>query len=154
MKVTGTFLFRGPREAVWDLLQDPAVLAKAMPGAERLERTEGDRFEGSMKVSLGPVTAARFTLVVELADKAAPERFAMRIDSQGPLGFTRGKALVELTPVDEGTMMSYSSDLQIGGRIAAVGQRVIDMAARMMTEKGLESLQKELDARLAGGSRA
>jgi carbon monoxide dehydrogenase subunit G len=150
VKVEGTFAFRGPRPAVWDLLQDPAVLAKAMPGARRLERTAGDRFEGVMKVSLGPVTAAEFALSVTIADERPPEHLTMAIDSKGQLGFTRGTATIDLDDApDGGTTMRYVSELQIGGRIAAVGQRVLETAARMMTEKGLQALQEELDARLA-----
>jgi len=152
MKVQGAFTFRGPRALVWDLLQDPAVLAKAMPGTKRLERTAPDRFEGVMKVSLGPVTAAEFALAVTLRDQLAPERFAMDIDSKGALGFTRGTARVVLEEAENGeTTMRYESELQIGGKIAAVGQRILDSAARMMTQKGLDALERELDARLAGG---
>ena len=103
-----------------------------------------------MKVGLGPLTA-EFSLNVTLADKVPPEHFAMHIDSKGGLGFARGTALVDLEDTaDGGTTMTYSSDLQIGGRIVSVGQRVVDTAARSMTEKGLEALQRALDERLAG----
>ena len=150
MKVAGTFTFRGPRSVVWELLQDPEVLSKALPGARRLVRTAEDRYEGVMKVGLGPLTA-EFSLNVTLADKVRPEHFAMHIDSKGGLGFARGTALVDLEDAaDGGTTMTYSSDLQIGGRIVSVGQRVVDTAARSMTEKGLEALQRALDERLAG----
>lgn len=149
MKLEGTYAFRGPRPAVWDLLQDPDVLARAIPGARRLERTGDDRYEGTMKVSLGPV-GAEFSLVVTLRDKVPPEHFAMDVDSKGTLGFSRGTALVHLDEAAEGgTTMRYTADLQIGGRLAAIGQRVVDSAARSMTQKGLEGLQRELDARLA-----
>ena len=152
MIVEGTFAFKGPRETVWDLLQDPDVLVKAMPGAERLVRAGEDRFEGVMKVSVGPMSAAEFQMTVELVDKAAPERFGMRIDAKGGLGFARGTADVVLTASAPGeTTMTYRSDMQIGGRIAAVGQRILDSAARMMTERGLQALQAELAARLGGG---
>jgi carbon monoxide dehydrogenase subunit G len=151
MRLEGTFSFRGPRAVVWDLLQDPDVLRRAIPGAKRLERTADDRYEGLMKVSLGPV-AAEFSLVVTLADKTPHDRFSMAIDSKGSLGFTRGTARVNLEDAPGGgTMMRYESDLQIGGRIAGVGQRVVDTAARMMTEKGLTELQKALDERLSTG---
>jgi carbon monoxide dehydrogenase subunit G len=152
MTLTGTYQFRGARSAVWDLLQDPAVLATAMPGAQRLEKTADDRYEGVMKVGLGPVTAAEFTLTVELRDKVAPQRFTMAIDSKGTLGFTTGTAAVELDEIDPNTTsMRYTSDLHIGGRIAAVGQRVVEAAAKGMMAKGLEALQRALDERLAGG---
>jgi carbon monoxide dehydrogenase subunit G len=152
MTLTGTYVFRGSRAAVWDLLQDPAVLATAMPGTQRLEKTAEDRYEGVMKVGLGPVTAAEFALTVTLRDKVAPERFTMAIDSKGSLGFTNGAATVELDAVDANTTsMRYTSDLHIGGRIAAVGQRVVEAAAKAMTAKGLEALQRALDERLARG---
>lgn len=152
MKIEGTFTFRGPRALVWDLLQDPDVLAKAMPGTKRLERTAPDRFEGVMKVSLGPVTAAEFSLTVTLRGQVAPERFEMEIDGRGGLGFTRGTAVVELQESQPGeTTMRYTSDLQMGGKIAAVGQRILDSASRMMTQKGLDAMQRELEARLARG---
>jgi hypothetical protein len=150
VKVSGTFTFRGPRAVVWELLQDPEVLSKALPGAQRLSRTSEDRYEGLMKVGLGPLTA-EFSINVTLADKVPPEHFAMHIDSKGGLGFARGTAVVNLEDTaDDGTAMTYSSDLQIGGRIVSVGQRVVDTAARSMTEKGLEALQRALDERLAG----
>src|SRR4029077_17305274 len=87
MILEGTFTFSGPRAVGWDLLQDPAVLAKALPGTERLELVGDDRYEGVMKVSVGPVTAAKFDVTVALKDKVAPERFTMQIDGKGGVGF-------------------------------------------------------------------
>lgn len=151
MTIAGTFVFRGPRAVVWDLLHDPEVLVTALPGARRLVRTGDDSYEGVMKVGLGPVIAAEFAFTVTLGDQVAPERFTMTIDSQGTLGFTRGAARVELAEAEgPSTTMSYASDLQVGGRIASVGQRVVESAARAMTAKGLEALQRALDERLAG----
>ncbi len=148
MKVTGTFRFRGPRDVVWELLQDPEVLSRALPGAQRLARTGDDRYEGVMKVGLGPLNA-EFALTVTLGDKTPPSHFTMAIDSKGALGFARGAATVDLEDADDGgTIMQYTSDMQIGGRMASVGQRVVDTAARSMTEKGLQALQQALDERL------
>ena len=149
MILNGTFTFNGPRSKVWELLQDPGVLSKALPGTRSLTQVAPDRYEGVMKVSVGPVSAAEFALHVELKDKVPPERFAMQIDGKGSVGFTRGRATVELQeqpgPV---TIMSYSSDVQIGGRIAAVGQRLLESVGKMMTRQALEALDKELKARL------
>jgi uncharacterized protein len=149
MNLSGTYTFEGPREVVWDLLQDPVVLAKALPGTERLARTADDRFEGVMKVSVGPVTAAKFDVVVTLKDKAPPQRFAMQIDGKGSVGFTRGTAQVELTePPEGGTLMTYTSDVQVGGKIASVGQRLIESVGKMMMRQALDALARELGARL------
>ena len=149
MNLNGTFTFKGPRAKVWDLLQDPAVLAKTLPGTERLERTAEDRFDGVMKVSVGPVTAAKFDMTVTLKDKQPPERISMQIDAKGGVGFTRGTATVFLQEQGENeTVMQYSSDVQVGGRIAAVGQRLLESVAKMMMKQALDALERELSARL------
>ena len=149
MNLNGTFTFNGPRDKVWDLLQDPVVLAKALPGTERLSLPGEDRFEGVMKVSVGPVTAARFDVTVTLRDKIPPQRFAMQIDSKGAVGYTRGTASVELHEQPQGgTLMQYSSNVQVGGRIASVGQRLLESVAKMMMKQALDALEKELRARL------
>jgi uncharacterized protein len=149
MILSGTFTFNGPRATVWQLLQDPAVLAKALPGTKTLTRIADDRYQGVMKVSVGPVSAAEFAVNVELKDKFEPERFSMHIDGKGGVGFTRGTAHIELQeqpgPV---TVMHYSSDVQVGGKIAAVGQRLLESVGKMMTKQALEALNKELQVRL------
>ena len=149
MILSGTFTFDGPRAKVWEILQDPEVLAKALPGTKSLRQVGDDRFEGTMKVSVGPMSAAEFAVNVELKDKVEPERFEMHIDGKGPVGFTKGKAAIVLDehpgPV---TVMTYTSDVQIGGKIAAVGQRLLESVGKMMTKQALEALNKELKARL------
>jgi carbon monoxide dehydrogenase subunit G len=131
------------------MLQDPAILAKALPGTESLRLVGDDRYEGVMKVSVGPVNAAQFAVTVELKDKVAPETFSMHIDGKGSVGFTRGLARIELKeeagPV---TTLNYSSDVQIGGKIAAVGQCLLESVGKMMTRQALEALNAELKARL------
>lgn len=149
MIVQGEFEFRGPRETVWQLLMDPAVLIKAMPGARTLDRVGENRYEGVMRVGVGPVTAAEWSVQVELHDLQRPESYTMQIDSQGPLGFTRGTARVTLTETGPlTTAMLYRADLQVGGRVAGVGQRLLEQVAKMLTKNGLEALSQELESRL------
>ena len=149
MILTGTFTFDGPRTAVWDLLQDPAVLSKILPGTKTLSQIAPDRYEGVMKVSVGPMTAAEFNVTVELRDKVPPETFSMHIDGKGGVGFTTGDARIELQeqPGPQ-TIMNYTSDVQIGGRIASVGQRLLESVGKMMTKQALEALNRELRSRL------
>lgn len=150
MILNGTFTFNGPRAKVWELLQDPVVLAKALPGTERLALTSEDHYQGVMKVSVGPVTAARFDVTVTLKDKVPPHRMAMQIEGKGPVGFTRGTASVVLEERPENkTEMQYASDVQIGGRIASVGQRLLESVSKMMMRQALEALERELASRLA-----
>ena len=149
MILTGTFTFDGPRTRVWEILQDPEVLAKALPGTKTLTRAGEDRYQGVMKVSVGPVNAAEFAIDVELKDKVPPQSFSMRIDGKGNVGFTKGTATVVLEeqpgPL---TVMTYNSDIQIGGRIAVVGGRLLESVGKMMAKQALEALNAELKARL------
>ena len=149
MMLSGTFTFDGPRARVWEILQDPSVLAKALPGTKTLTKVADDRYQGVMKVNVGPMSAAEFAINVELKDKVEPERFSMVIDGKGAVGFTKGTATIALDeqpgPV---TVMTYTSDVQIGGKIAAVGQRLLESVGKMMTKQALEALNKELKLRL------
>ena len=155
MILGGTYTFSGPRTKVWEILLDPAVLAKALPGTKSLTQVAEDRYEGVMKVSVGPMSAAEFVVSVELRDKIPPERFVMHIDGKGAVGFTKGTATIDLAEIREindpsgpVTEMTYTSDVQIGGKIAAVGQRLLESVGRMMTRQALEALNKELQARM------
>ena len=150
MIVEGTYPFPATPAVIWELLMDPEVLAKAMPGTKQLVRAAPDRYEGIMRVGIGPITAAEFDLTITLTEQEPPRRYAMEIDGKGRFGFTRGMAKVELTPDGTGTVMHYSADLQVGGKIAAVGQRLLDSVSKMMTRQGLEALNRELIARLGG----
>jgi len=147
--LSGTFTFNGPRATVFELLQDPAVLAKALPGTKSLTKTGEDQYEGVMKVSIGPMSSAEFIVKVELKDKIAPERFTMHIDGKGGVGFTTGTATIELQEqAGPTTVMTYTSNVQIGGKIAGVGQRLLESVGKMMTREALDSLNKELQSRL------
>jgi carbon monoxide dehydrogenase subunit G len=149
MIVEGSYPLPGSPEVIWDLLMDPEVLAKAMPGTKALSRTAPDRYEGTMGVGIGPITAAEFELTITLTDLRRPESYTMQIDGKGRFGFTRGTANVELASEGAGTVMRYRADLQVGGKIAGLGQRLLDSVGRMLTRQGLDALNRELTARLA-----
>jgi uncharacterized protein len=150
MNIEGTHTFPGPRATVWTMLLDPEVLAKTMPGASTMTRVGGTRYEGKMKVGVGPITAAEFDVAITLSDAVPPERYRMLIEGKGRFGFTSGSAAVTLTEDGAGTAMHYQADLQIGGKIAAVGQRLLDTVSKMMLRQGLEAMTRELERRLAG----
>ena len=152
MIVDGEHTFPGPRQTVWNLLQDPEVLAKAMPGARKLHLTGDGTYEGVIRIGVGPVTAAEWSLNVALKDRVEPESYIMQVDGKGALGFTRGSATVNLDEVEGGTRMRYHADLAVGGKVAGVGQRLLDQVARMVTKQGLDALNKELEARLKDGA--
>lgn len=152
MIVEGTHTFPGPREVLWRMLLDPDVLAKTMPGAVTMRRVSEDRYEGKMGIGIGPITAAEFDVTVTMRDKVEPERYAMQIDGKGKFGFTRGNAAVTLAPEGSSTVMHYQADLMVGGKIAAVGQRLLDSVSKLMLRQGLDAMTKELERRLAEGA--
>jgi len=149
--VEGTFDFDAPADAVYAALMDPEVLASAMPGSQRLERLAEDRYHGVMTVGLGPVSAAEFTLGVSVHDAVPHTGYRMQVDARGALGFVAGMARVSLAARDGGggTTMAYRADLRVGGTLAAVGQRLLDSASRLMSAQGLKALNRELARRLA-----
>lgn len=151
MQMSSEFVFAGSREKVWKMLHDPAILAKALPGTKRLEMVGEDHYTGEMQVSVGPVTAAAFAVTIKLTNKVPPESFTMVVDGRGTAGYTAGEAHVKLTEQGpEATLMEYSADLDIGGRVAAVGQRLIDSVGKSMAKQGLESINRELTGPVAG----
>jgi len=148
MILEGTHTFNGRPETIWPLLLDAEVIAKAMPGAKELVRTAPDRYHGRMVVTVGPITAAEFDLDVGIAEQDPPRRLVMTVDSKGRFGFAQGKARVELEAQDGGTRMGYQAELQVGGKIGSVGQRLLDVVGRVLMRKGLEALGEEVERRL------
>ena len=119
---------------------------------QRLRRTADDTYEGVMQIGVGPITAVEFDVTIVLRDVQPPERYRMEVDGKGRFGYTRGHATIELRETgSHGTEMRYRAALEVGGTIAAVGQRLLDALARAMTKHGLEALSREVNRRLAGG---
>jgi len=155
MRIESEFTFDAPRQAVYEALQDPDILAGALPGTRTLERAGDDRYTGVMEVSVGPVTAARFDVSVELREKVEPEGFDMHVDGKGAAGFVTGTAHVDLEDEEGGrTRMKYRADLQVGGRVASVGQRLLDSVGKAMSLKGLETVNRALVDRVGPGGAA
>lgn len=144
MRIESEFTFDVPRQTVYEGLQDPEILAGALPGTRSLERIGDDHYAGVMEVTVGPVTAARFDVSVELRDKVEPERFDMHVDGKGAAGFVKGTAHVDLEDRGDQTLMKYHADLQVGGRVASVGQRLLDSVGKAMSRKGLETVNDAL----------
>ena len=148
MKIQNEFTFEAHREKVWELLMDPEVMANAIPGTKRLERKGEDEYVGEIRVGIGPVSGA-FSISIALKDKAPPQGYTMVIFAKGRPGFVNGTARVELSEDDsEATLMKYSAELQLGGKIAAVGQRLLDSVSKSMTKRSLKALSKSLQERL------
>ncbi len=146
MKLEGSYTFDAPRDLVWQMFFDPEVLARTMPGCEKLDRIGENSFEGRMRVQVGPVQGL-FKGTVVLSDLQEPETYHMEVDGQGPSGFMKGEGDIRLEETDQGTVMHYVGDAQVGGRIAQVGQRLMDSSARAIVKQSLDNLARQVDAR-------
>ncbi len=145
MQIQGTHTFQAPRQVVWDALMDPTILATALPGGEALEKTGENEYKASMKVRVGPVQG-KFDGAIELTDIAELESYRMKVSGQGSPGFVNGEGNVRLEDAGAETIMHYDGDVQVGGKIAGVGQRLIDSTAKAMIRQGLTALDGQMQA--------
>jgi carbon monoxide dehydrogenase subunit G len=148
MKIAGDYLFAAPRPLVWEALLDPTVLAAVLPGAERLDLTGENEYEGQLKIKVGPVQGD-FLGKVRLEDIQPPSSYRMDIDGRGAQGFVKARAVLGLAEEGSGTRLTYDADAQVGGRIASVGQRLIESSARAIVKQSLEGLDAAIQARAA-----
>lgn len=147
MRIEGEYVFEGPREQVWQLVRDPEVLATALPGTQSLERISESEYRGQMHVRIGPVSGV-FAGTIIVSDEVPPESYQLSVDGRGAPGFAKGTGGVQLEAQEDGnTLMRYEGEIQIGGRLASAGQRLLDTASKSLVRQGLESLNSALLAR-------
>jgi len=146
MKLEGEYLFDGPRDTVWDLVRDPNVLVKVLPGTQSMTQVSENVYEGKMNVRVGPVAGA-FSGRLVVSDEVPPESCTLSVEGRGAPGFINGVGQVQLVDQGDGaTLLKYQGDLQIGGKLAGVGQRLMDSVSKSMIRQGLESLNRSLHA--------
>ena len=144
MKVQGSYEFDAPLETVWNALFDAEILARTLPGCEKLER-EGNQFRGDINVKMGPVQG-KFQGKVDITDVVEHQGYTMIVDGRGPAGFGKATAAMRVTAQGSGTRLDYDSDVQVGGKIASVGQRLIDASSKAIVKQSLESLHAQIKA--------
>jgi carbon monoxide dehydrogenase subunit G len=147
MKLAGDYLFEATVPEVWSALFDPVILAAVMPGCEKLELVDG-HYVGEIKVKVGPIQG-NFTGKVDLKDKVEPVSYTMIVDGRGAPGFVKATAMVKLQSEGEGTRVFYDTDAQVGGKIASVGQRLLEASARAIVAQSLEGLHANIKLRAA-----
>ncbi len=135
MELKGNQHIRRKQADVWAALNDPSILQGCIPGCESFEPAGENTYQILMSVSVGPVKA-KFKGKLVLADVVPPQSYALTFEgSGGAAGFGRGSAKVSLAPTATGTDLSYSTQAQVGGKLAQVGSRLIDGVARKMADE-------------------
>jgi hypothetical protein len=135
MEFTGRYMIPATAEAVWAAINDPEVLKVCIPGCETLEKRDPAHFAASVRLKIGPMSAT-FTGDVALTDLDPPRRCVLKGEGQGGVaGFAKGEAEVLLDPEGDGTALAYTAKATVGGKLAQVGQRLIDGVVRQIADE-------------------
>jgi len=142
MKVEGTHELHASRDRVFTALIDPAVLQRCIPGCERLEKTGENAYSTTLRAGVGSIKGV-FTGNVRLEDVQPPSHFRLIVDGKGQPGFLKGAGDINLDERDGVTVITYNGEVQVGGTIASVGQRMLQGAVKMMASQFFTAIEAE-----------
>lgn len=144
MEMQGKRQLAVTQQQAWDALNDPVVLKACIPGCDKVEATAENQYAVAMALKIGPVSA-KFTGKITLSDIQPPESYKLSFDGQGGVaGFGKGSAAVTLMPNEAGCELAYSVQASVGGKVAQLGQRLIDGAARSMADDFFKRFDQEM----------
>ena len=133
MKLNGSYQINLEKQKVWEALNNPEILKKSIPGCEEFKKNSDTEFTATATNKIGPFNAS-FTGDIELKDINAPNSYVIEGSGNSPVGFASGSAKVSLEDFEGGTKLNYEVDANVGGKIAQVGSRLIDMTAKKMAD--------------------
>ena len=133
MKLTGSYQINADKQKVWEALNDPEILKQAIPGCEEFKKNSDTEFTATATNKIGPFNAS-FTGDIELKDLNPPNSYKIIGSGNSLVGFASGEAEVKLETIDNGTRLDYAVEANVGGKIAQVGSRLIDITAKKMAD--------------------
>jgi uncharacterized protein len=146
MTMAGEYQLPASQQTVWEKLNDPAVLKACIPGCQELEKTGDNGFKATATIKIGPVKAT-FKGNVTLSDLDPPNGYKISGEGEGGVaGFAKGGATVKLAPKDGGTLLTYNVEAQIGGKLAQLGQRLVNGAAKKVADDFFGNFVKAVSA--------
>jgi carbon monoxide dehydrogenase subunit G len=146
LKITGSYTIDAPRDQVWAALNDMDVLARIVPGCERLEQTGENEYEGTVKIGIQTIKGT-YSGKIRLEDIQPPQHYKLVAAGRSANGVVDGAGTVDLAEQDGKTVLTYGGDAQIGGTLASVGQRLIEGASKQMINQSLKALVEQIAAR-------
>ena len=145
MEMQGTRQLKVQQQQAWDALNNPEVLKVCIPGCDRIEASGENEFSMGTALKIGPVSA-KFSGKIMLTDMNPPASYTLNFEGQGGVaGFGKGTAAVELMPTPEGCELRYTVNAQVGGKIAQLGQRLIDGVAKSLSEEFFKRFDAETE---------
>ena len=133
MKLSGSYQINLEKQKVWKALNDPEILKQSIPGCEDFKKNSATEFTATATNKIGPFNAT-FTGDIQLKDINAPNSYTIEGSGNSPVGFASGEAKVNLEDSENGTKLIYEVEANVGGKIAQVGSRLIDMTAKKMAD--------------------
>ena len=147
MEMQGSRQLAITQQQAWESLNDPAVLKICIPGCDKVEATGENQYAVGMAVKVGPVSA-KFAGKITLSDIVPPASYTIGFEGQGgAAGFGKWHSKVQLTPNDAGCELAYTVNAQVGGKVAQLGQRLIDGAAKSLAEDFFKRFDAEMQRR-------
>lgn len=143
MKITASYSFDAPPQAVWDLLLDTENVAACLPGCESLEPIGEHKYRAALTVGIAAVTG-RYEGTVEMCDLDPPNAYRLVVEGRGKPGFMKGGGRLTLSDHEGGTLVEVEGEAQVGGTIARVGQRLLGGVSKMMMDRFFACLQGRL----------
>jgi carbon monoxide dehydrogenase subunit G len=143
MKIEGKQKIEAQRERVFAALTDPAVLQKCIPGCQELEKTADNQYAAKLTASVGSIKGI-FTATVVLTELVVPSHYELLVEGKGQPGFVKGSGDLNLQAQNGTTEIQYTGEVNVGGVLASVGQRMLESAAKMMVSKFFNALETEV----------
>lgn len=142
MKVEGSHTIKAPRELLYQLMIDPEILRRCMPGCQSLEAAGDGSYRMTLKAGVGSIKGV-FTGSIKLEEMREPDHYKMIVDAKGSPGFLRGEGSIDLLEHGEETLVNYTGEASVGGTIAGVGQRMVQSTAKMMAGQFFAAIEAE-----------
>ncbi len=151
MKISGSYTIDAPRDQVWEALNDIEVLARVVPGCQRLEQVGENEFEGTLKIGVQAIKGI-YSGRIRLEDVQPPHHYTLVANGRSANGVVDGTGTVDLEEQDGKTVLRYSGNAEIGGTLASVGQRLIEGASRQLINQSLKALTAQIAERVNASS--
>lgn len=143
MDVAGTYSFSAPREQVWAVLLDPKAIRAALPGCEELRPVGDGEYEAIMTVGIGSIKGT-YTGKITVSDQDPPVQYRLLVEGSGRPGFVKGNGLLVLEEQGETTLVTYRGQLQVGGMIAGVAQRLLPATVGLLAGQFFKAMERQL----------
>ena len=143
MKITGNYILEAPIETVWKGLMSPNILADCIPGCQSFDLVDHDKYAMEVNVKVGPMNG-KFQGTISIVDQEIQNSYRLIAEGKGSVGFAQGSALVTLSDISGTTNLLVDGELEIGGTIARVGQRMIGNVSKNMMDRFFECLTQSI----------